>query len=241
MAALAALASVIWAGVIGVGLGGAEAAPLWSLLDPGAATSMGGRSSGRPPDILIYAEDAPCAQPPAAVASAPEVARRRHKVRKIDHEKIVTMAPRPMPVVLHKVVHKSPHRRVHLAPAAVQRCVVLHTASLTTPELAFAAAPDLPAPIAAPDATPDFGLAGGAPADSGFACGCGGGDEGGGEAFPNPASGGGGPSGSRPPVKTPPGPISAAPEPRTWILIILGLGLCGAALRRVGRSARAQV
>jgi hypothetical protein len=86
-----------------------------------------------------------------------------------------------------------------------------------------------------PDATPDFGLAGGS---SGFSGG-GFGGGGGGAAFPNPGSGGGGGAS----VTTDPGhssgsgPVSAAPEPQTWMLMILGVGLCGGALRRARRTA----
>jgi hypothetical protein len=32
-------------------------------------------------------------------------------------------------------------------------------------------------------------------------------------------------------------PVQAVPEPQTWLLMILGVGLCGAALRRTRRAA----
>ena len=44
--------------------------------------------------------------------------------------------------------------------------------------------------------------------------------------------GGGGDGGGTPPPPPPPPPVGAVPEPDTWLMMILGMGLCGAALRR---------
>jgi len=257
IAALAALASLI-----GPSVRDAEATSLWNAMDEGAATTAGGRTSTPSPHVLIYAEDGPCAETPRAATPDQKVAggrpgvRRTRSFRKSHVYKAAVVAPRPMAVVhppaSHKAIHRHQDLRRHAyrrpglarvaAISAPTRCVVLRSAILDSADLAFAGASDLPVPPAIPDTTPDFGIGGGLSGDGGFACGCGGGYEGGGEAFPNPVSGGGGGSGgSRPPVKPPRGPISAAPEPRTWMLTLLGVGLCGAALGRSRRRARAAV
>jgi hypothetical protein len=112
----------------------------------------------------------------------------------------------------------------------------LHSERLNSADLVYGyggavAAVDAPPAVAPPDATPDFGLGGGDSGDSGYGGGGFGGGGGGGAAFPNPVMGGGGGGGA--------GPVSAAPEPQTWMLMILGVGLCGAALRRNRRTAAA--
>jgi hypothetical protein len=189
-----------------------------------------------------------------------------HKVRRrpIAHKTIVhkvvlsspaPVKPKPIPVVhrpaihkaiLHKVVAKPHHRRVHTATAAVtaaapKRCVVLHSERLNTVALGYDGGAALdppaalmdPAALTDPDATPDFGVGGGA-GSGGFGGGDGGGGGGGG-AFPNIATGGGG-GGVTTGTGASSGSVSAAPEPQTWMLMILGVGLCGAALRRNRRT-----
>jgi len=122
--------------------------------------------------------------------------------------------------------------------ATPKRCVTLHSERLTNAAWIDGGAPgavlDGPTAVASPDTTPDFGLGGG---DSGFDGGGGGGSGGGGggAAFPNPPTGGVGGGGGAPGS----GPISSAPEPETWMLMILGVGLCGGALRRARRTAAA--
>jgi hypothetical protein len=126
------------------------------------------------------------------------------------------------------------------AVVAPKRCVTLHSERLNSVDIAYGgaavAALDPPAAIVGPDATPDFGLGGG---DSGIGGFGGGGGGGGGAAFPNTGGGGvGGGSVTTDPGKSSgSGPVSAAPEPQTWMLMILGVGLCGAALRRARRTA----
>jgi hypothetical protein len=139
---------------------------------------------------------------------------------------------------VHRIVAKVHHRRLRpvrvAAVVAPKRCVTLHSERLNSADIAYGGAPvaalDAPAAISGPDATPDFGLGGG---DSGF----GGGGGGGGGAFPNPGGGGVGGGSVTTGSGNGPGPVSAAPEPQTWMLMILGVGLCGAALRRARRTA----
>jgi len=157
--------------------------------------------------------------------------------------------PKPSPLVhrlavrgpkRHRVVAKAHLRRprpAHVAAvAAPKRCVVLHSERLSRADLAYGVAPlatsalDVPPGNTPPVGAPETG-AGGAE---------GGGGEGGegGAAFPNPASGGGA-GGGPTPIPTKPRPVSDTPEPQTWMLTILGVGLCGAALRRAHRNAEA--
>ncbi len=223
MATLAALASVI-----GPSATAAFAAPLWSLLDPEAAASIGGGAPAHTPNVIVYPEEAPCDPTPVAATAAPK-ARPRRPLHRVHRRPVAPTA------ILHKAVVKPHHRRLRPArrvAAAPKRCVILHSETLNAADLAYADALSTPAIVAPPEATPDFGLSGGGTDVGGFGCGCGGG---GGEAFPNPVSGGGG-GAPAPPVKTPPGPITAAPEPRTWLLMILGVGLCAAALGRARRA-----
>jgi hypothetical protein len=144
--------------------------------------------------------------------------------------------------VLHKVVARAHHRRLHLVHAAViaapKRCVTLHSERLSSGDLVYDDAPvaalDVPAGFVPPDTTPDFGLGGG---DSGFDGGFGGGGGGGGGGSGGGGGGGGGSGGAGGGG----GSVSAAPEPQTWMLIILGVGLCGAALRRNRRTGAATI
>jgi len=242
MAALAALTSVI-----GPTVAGAYASPGRNLLDPAASAGVGAPLSAHPPNLIVYSEDVPC-DPTPVVAGRAKIARPPplKRIRRRPHVYKAVLA-KPSPVVhravvqkpiLHKVVrrhlhHPRPATMAGVAPS--RRCIILHSERLNTSDLAYNGLPETPPALTTPDATPDFGVGGG-PDEGGFACGCGGGGGGGGEAFPNPPSGGGGGSGGTPPVKKkPPGPVSAAPEPEAWILMILGLGLCGAALRRALR------
>ncbi len=240
ISAFAALASLIGLSVVDLGVSVASAAPLSDLFDAGATVGVGGPSSVHPPNLIVYSEEVPCDPTPVAATPArrpPHRIRRRPLVHKV-------VLPKPAPVLhrpaIHKakVVRRSPYRhprRAHAAlVAAPKRCVVLHSESLNAADLADAL--DVPAPIASLDSTPDFGMTGDRGDDSGFVCGCGGGGGGGGD---NISGGGGGGGGGEPPMKKPPGPITAAPEPQTWILMILGLGLCGVALRRGRRPAPA--
>jgi hypothetical protein len=265
MAVLAALAAGMVASGVGPSLTDAYGAPLWSQLEASAPSA--GSSSGGSSMVVTYAEDVPCDPTPVAATGEPKTARARppHKVRRrrIIHRVVVHRSapvapkpfpPKPMPIVhrpvvhralLHRVVARTHRRRPHLARvaalAAPKRCVTLHSERLDGVGLL---ADSGPAAFAPPDATPDFGLGGGdSGGDSGFGgFGGFGGGGGGGGAFPNPVMGGGGGGG----VTTGPGasgagsgPISAAPEPQTWMLLILGVGLCGAALRRNRRTAAA--
>jgi hypothetical protein len=268
MAVLAALASVI-----GPSAPGAYGAALWNQLDPGnqldpaAAASGGGPSSGHPSNIITYSEDAPCDPTPVAAKPALKAVHRPklHRAHRgpVVHKSVVhkvvphpsPVLPKPVPVirrpaihkaVLHKVVAHRPRRRRPAAAtvvAAPKRCVTLHSERLNRADLAYDGAPaaalDPSAALAPPEATPDFGLGGGA-AGGGYGGGAGGfgGGGGGGAAFPNSVSGSVGGGG----VATDPGhssgSVSAAPEPQTWMLMIMGVGLCGAALRRARRKAR---
>jgi hypothetical protein len=139
--------------------------------------------------------------------------------------------------VLHKIVARAHRPRLHRASlpvvAAPQRCVVLHSERLNSPNLALniAPTPDIPAALAQPGPTPDFGLVSG----GGDCFCCGGGGGGGGGAFPNPGGGGGGGGGGTSGPGNSTGPPST-PEPQTWMLMILGVGICGAALRQARRN-----
>ena len=72
--------------------------------------------------------------------------------------------------------------------------------------------------------------------------GSGGGSGGGGAGGPSGGGGGGpvdGGVGGTNPTLSPTAPVAAVPEPGTWALMLLGMGLCGAALRRRRRDAKA--
>jgi len=123
---------------------------------------------------------------------------------------------------------------------APKRCVTLHSERLNSGSLVYGGAPMValngPPAFAPVETTPDFGLCGGDIDSGGGGGGWGGG---GGEAFPNPVTGGVGGGGVITGPGTSSGAVSAAPEPQTWMLMILGVGLCGAALRRNRRTAAA--
>ena len=100
-----------------------------------------------------------------------------------------------------------------------------NTPVVTLPEFAE----EVGGPGGGGSATPDpflVGLlTGGGGGGGGDGSGGGGGGSGGG-------GGGGGGGGENPPPPPPPPPVSAVPEPESWLMMILGMGLCGAALRR---------
>jgi len=211
----------------------------------------------------------PVAAKPALKAVRRPKLHRAHRRPVVHKAVVHKLVPHPSPVrpkpvavvhrtaihkaVLHKVVAHHPRRRRPAAATLVgapKRCVILHSERLNRADLAYDAAPaaalDPSAALAPPEATPDFGLGGGGATGGGFggeaggfSGGGGGGGGGGGAAFPNAVYGGVG-GGS---VATDPGhssgPVSAAPEPQTWMLMILGVGLCGCALRRSRRAAAA--
>jgi hypothetical protein len=254
MAALTALAIGLGTSGVGLSVTGAYGAPLWSQLEASASSS--GSSVGSSSTVITYAEEVPCEPTPVAATTAPKVAHIHPRLRRKIHRRRIPQKVVPHPVVIHKpapVVHKAVRHRVvasahrhrrrlaRVAPvAAPKRCVALHSERLNGPGLLADATPmvalDGPPAFAAVDTAPDFGLCG-ADIDGG-GWGGGGSGGGGGEAFPNPGMGGGGgglitgPGGSS-------GSVSAAPEPQTWMLMILGVGLCGAALRRNRRTAAA--
>jgi len=249
MAALAAQLSLV-----GAGVSGAYGATLWSQLDPGTTAGTGGSSRansqntsnspgfGNSASVVTYAEDVPCepaAGPPRVARRRPlHRVRRRPIVRKTVVRKVAAPIVRPYKVVAR--VHRRRPRVAHVALiAAPKRCVILHSERLNRADLAYAVAPvgagalDTPAAYAPP----------GDASQPGFTCGCdqggGGGGGGGGEPFPGPSGGGGG-GGGITPVPTKPPPTSATPEPDTWMLTILAVALCGAALRRARRNAPAE-
>jgi hypothetical protein len=254
MAVLAALATGVVATGIGGGVNSALAAPLWSQLEPSASAS--GSKPGNATSVITYAEETPCDPTPVVAKGDPTIVHRRplHKARRhpILHRAVLhasaPVLPKPKPIIHEPAVHRAiPHtvvarvrrRRLHSASvamaAAPKRCVTLHSERLNSADLVYDGGPvaalDVPAALVMPDSTPDFGLGGG---DSSGFTGGGGGGGGGGGAFPNPVTGGVGGGGVI--TGSGSGSVSAAPEPQTWMLMILGVGLCGGALRRNRRT-----
>jgi len=137
---------------------------------------------------------------------------------------------------LHRIVAKAHH---HSRPtlvavaAAPKRCVVLHSQRLSRANLAYGVAPppasalDVPPSDVPQGETPPTGVGGGGDEGGG----------GGGAAFSNPVTGGAAGGGV---TVIPTRPPPATPEPQTWMLTILAIGLCGAALRRARAKADAE-
>jgi hypothetical protein len=210
--------------------------------ESGLTPSFGAAAPGNPSRLLIYTVDVPCAPgvaPIAAPAAAPTAAHRGvphplrlHRVRRPAPPAGVTPIPIALPraaqiSTLHEPVARPHHRRRTLAhrrptvAAAPKGCVALRSERLDNADLAFYGPPapalDFPVALLSTDLL-DLDLSSKRKfyGDGGATL---------------PGSGGGDTWGGTT------GPVRGVPEPQAWMLMILGVGLCGAALRRDRRRA----
>lgn len=185
-----------------------------------AAFALGGAPTGAAQEragggFMVYTEDVPC--PPRAAVKRAHVVRR---VRKRRSHKIAVVRPRTVPHVTHirKRIRPRPARLVRAAaPAASpRRCTVVRRDPLTAASFGY----DAVAPILEPVvyAVEPGGPAVAVPAQAG-----------GDPAIGDPPGGGAGGGGSG-------GGVSPAPEPDAWLLMGVGVGLCGLVLRRRRRD-----
>ena len=187
---------------------------------------------------ITYTEDAPC-PPDARRDSSHRRARRpvRHVGRRLRSPSSVKKA-RVVPVAHTKkrmVVRVKSHPRHRSAPRLVRvvapvhhrRCAVVRRDPLTRAAFGIAPADAITQP-ASYDLSPGGPFSDVSPSSGRAAFGdpVGGGAGGGGSDVGAPGSSGGGPI------------VSAAPEPEGWVLMILGVALVGAMMRRSRRSVR---
>ncbi len=196
------------------------------------ASALTNTALGNPSAFLIYTEDVPCKPTPSAAHPVAHRVR-LHRVRRpaapegvtpipIVNEPAVQMSLLPPPAAKPHHHHRAlAHHRPTVAAAAPKGCVALRSEPLNSASLTFYGAPaptlDFPAALLAYN-LPDLDLSSRRKfyvagvdfpiSDS---------DEWGGATA---------------------GPVRAVPEPQTWMLMILGVGLCGAALRRGRRAVR---
>lgn len=183
------------------------------LATPVRATVIGDATT--PTQYVTYSEEVPC--PPSARPRAVHHARPRRRPHRVSTHRIVRVKQRP-------AVHRAPLHRVRRRPLVrarqpvhSKRCSVLRRDRLTP--ASFGLTPESAVLTPVDDVVEPGGPAAVEPSSGRAAFGDG----------INPATGGGSPGGGGGEV------VSAAPEPQTWLLMMLAVGLCGCALRRKPR------